>query len=214
MAAFAVASPAPASLAELHARFQAVLPRVELHARVCFRHVRCPDRKQDAINECIALAWRWFVRLAERGKDASRFVSALASYCARRVHSGRRLCGKERANDVLSPAAQQRRGFTVSALPQGSSLAGNVFDEALADNTVTPVPDQVSFRLDWPAWLGTRTDRDRRIIGDMALSERTSILARKFGVSPGRISQLRQEYRTDWEIFCSDPAEIEAQLRA
>src|SRR5438132_8920597 len=39
------------------------------------------------------------------------------------------LCGKEKANDVLSPVAQQRRGFTVSPLPDGSSLAGNVFDE-------------------------------------------------------------------------------------
>ena len=214
MAASAVACPASASLAELHARFQALLPRVELHARVFFRHVRCPDRKQDAINECLALAWKWFVRLAERDRDASQFVSALASFCARRVNGGRRLCGKEPANDVLSPVAQQRRGFTVSPLPDGSSLAGNVFDEALADNTVTPIPDQVVFRVDWPAWLRTRTDRDRRIIGVMALSERTHVLARTFGISPGRVSQLRQEYRADWELFCSDPVAIEEQILA
>ena len=56
---------------------------------------------------------------------------------------------------MLSPVAQQRRGFTVSPLPDGSSLAGNVFDEALTDNTITPIPDQVVFRLDWPAWLAT-----------------------------------------------------------
>ena len=209
MTASAVAAPVPAPLAELHARFQALLPRVELHARVFFRQVRCPDRKQDAINETVALAWQWFVRLTEQGKDASQFPSALADFAARRVHSGRRLCGQEKANDVLSPAAQRRRGFTVSPLPQGSSLLGNVFDEALADNTVTPVPDQVIFRLDWPAWLRTRTNRDRRIIGDMALSERTHVLARKFGISPGRVSQLRQEYHADWEQFCSDPTAIE-----
>jgi hypothetical protein len=214
MAASAVAAPVPASLPELHARFQAVLPRVELHARVFFRHLRCPDRKQDAINECIALAWTWFVRLAERGKDASRFVSALASFCARRVQSGRRLCGQEKANDVLSPAAQHRRGFTVSPLPQGSSLRGSVFDEALADNTVTPVDEQVCFRIDWHAWLRTRTERDRRIIDAMALRERTQALARQFGISPGRVSQLRRELHADWEQFCSDPVEIEQQILA
>ena len=214
MAASAVACPAPASLAELHARFQALLPRVELHARVFFRHLRCPDRKQDAINETIALAWQWFARLAEQGKDASQFPSALADFAARRVNNGRRLCGKEKANDVPSRAAQQRRGFTVSPLPDGSSLAGNVFAEALADNTITPVPDQVIFRLDWPAWLRTRTDRDRRIIGAMALSERTHILARKFGISPGRVSQLRQEYHADWEQFCADPVEMEQHILA
>jgi hypothetical protein len=212
MMASTVPSPVHDPLAHLQARFQVLLPRIELHARVFFRHVRCPDRKQDAISECLALAWKWFVRLAEQGKDASRFVSALASFCARRVNSGRRLCGKERANDVLSSAAQQRRGFTVSPLPDGSSLAGNVFDEALADNTITPVPEQVIFRLDWPAWLRTRTDRDRRIINAMALSERTTILARKFGVSPGRISQLRQEFHADWEHFCADSVAIEQQI--
>jgi hypothetical protein len=187
---------------------------VERHARVFFRHLKCPDRKQDAVNECLALAWKWFVRLAEQGKDASQFPSALADFAARRVNGGRRLCGQEKATDVLSPAAQQRRGLTVSPLPDGSSLRGNVFAEALADNTVTPIPDQVVFRLDWPAWLRTRTDRDRRLIADMALSERTSFLARKFGISPGRVSQLRQEYHADWEQFCSDPDEMEQQILA
>ena len=180
----------------------------------CSATCRSHSVSRSAPSATVALAWKWFVRLAERGKDASQFVSALASFCARRVNGGRRLCGKEKANDVLSPAAQHRRGFTVSPLPQGSSLLGNVFDEALADNTVTPVPDQVSFRLDWPAWLRTRTDRDRRIIGDMALSERTHVLARKFGISPGRVSQLRREYHADWEQFCSDPLEMELQILA
>jgi hypothetical protein len=214
MAASAVPCPAPAPRAELHARFQALLPRVERHARVFFRHLRCPDRKQDAIHETIALAWQWFVRLAEQGKDASQFPSALADFAARRVNGGRRLCGKEKANDVLSPAAQQRRGFTVSPLPDGSSLLGNVFDEALADNTVTPIPDQVIFRLDWPAWLRTRTARDRRLIGAMALSERTQALARTFGISPGRVSQLRRAFHADWELFCADPVASEPQIRA
>ena len=38
---------------------------------------------------------------------------------------------------------------------------GNVFDDALAMNTVSPVPDQVSFRLDFPAWLATHAERNR-----------------------------------------------------
>ena len=66
------------------------------------------------------------------------------------------------------------------------------------------MPDQVSFRLDWPAWLSTRTERDRRIIADMALSEQTKELAEKYGMSPGRISQLRRQYQDDWCLFCDD----------
>jgi hypothetical protein len=70
----------------------------------------------------------------------------------------------------------------------------------------------VVFRLDWPAWLRTRTDRDRRIIGAMALSERTQALARMFGLSPGRVSQLRREFHADWEQFCADPTAIDQQI--
>ena len=100
MVSSAVPSPARDSLADLQARFQALLPRVELHARVFFRHLKCPDRKQDAINETLALAWKWFVHLAEQGKDPSRFPAAFATLIARSVRCGRRLAGMEKAKDV------------------------------------------------------------------------------------------------------------------
>ena len=100
-------------------RFLALLPRVELHARVYFRFLP-PDRKEEAVAETVALAWRWFLRLAERGKDASGFVSALASFAARSVAGGRRLCGQLPAQDVLSEAAQGRHGFRVERPPQNT----------------------------------------------------------------------------------------------
>src|SRR4051812_38691156 len=109
----------PPSPEQLHARFLALLPRIELHARIYFRHVKCPHRKADAIAETVAVAWRWFLRLVEGGKAAPRFVPPFAARAARHVRCGRRLCGQERAKDVLSLQAQQRRGFTVSPLPKG-----------------------------------------------------------------------------------------------
>src|SRR4051794_37011919 len=40
----------PAALAHLHATFLTqVLPRVERHGRVYFRHVKCPDRKEELL---------------------------------------------------------------------------------------------------------------------------------------------------------------------
>lgn len=191
----------PALVSQLQARFLAILPRIELHARIVFRHLKCPHAKADAIAEVTGLAWRSFLRLAEQGKDASAFVTTFAEFAVRAVRSGRRLAGVERVNDVLSPVAQRRRCFAVSPLPDGSSLSGNVFEEALQDNTQTPIPEQVAFRFDFPAWLSTRTERDRQIIDDMARNEPTGALARKFGVSPGRISQLRRQYHDDWQRF-------------
>jgi hypothetical protein len=192
-----------------HARqvFLAILPRIELHGRVCFRHVKCLDRKEDAVAEMIALAWSWCLRLVQRGKDPEKFPCALATFAARAVHSGRRLCGQDRAKDVLSVRAQRAHGFAVAGLPEVSTLCGNPLDEALQDNARTPVPEQVSFRLDFPAWRRTRCRRDRRIVDQLLLGEGTLAVARRHSLSPARISQLRREFRDDWSRYCGETDE-------
>jgi hypothetical protein len=179
------------------------LPNVLSHGRVYFRHLRA-ERKEECIAEMVALAWKWHRRLTERGKDASRFPTALASFAARAVRSGRRLAGTDRARDVLSPLAQQRKGFAVGKLPDCSSLNGNVLAEALHDNTRSPPDEQCAFRIDFPAWRATHTERDRRVLDDLMLGERTLDVAGKYGLSPGRVSQLRREFLLDWRGFCGD----------
>ena len=197
------ASCAPTTAA-LHPAFLCLLPRIELHARITFRNVRCPDRREDAVAEVVGLVWAWYARLTRRGKDPSRFPTALATFAARAVRSGRRVCGQERAKDVLSPLAQARHGFVVASLPGCSTLGGSPFDEALRDNTRSPVPEQVCFRADFPAWLRTLGRRDRRLAQAMALGHRTGELARRFRVSPARISQLRREFHDGWTKFCGE----------
>jgi hypothetical protein len=191
-------------LAVLQTAFLAILPRIVRHARFHFRDLRCRHRQDDAVAETVALAWHWFRRLAQRGKDASRFPVAFANYAARAAKNGRRLCGQEKTKDPLSPLAQQRRGFAVQSLPMASSMNGNLFDEALAHNTQTPVPDQVSFRLDFPAWRLQRCERDRRLIDELMVGERTLDVARRYGLTPARISQLRRVFYHDWRVFCGE----------
>jgi hypothetical protein len=201
----------PQALEQLRNAFLTLLPRIELHARITFRGVKCRDQREDAIAETVALAWKWHVCLAERGKDATRFPAAFATLAARAVRCGRRLCGHERAREVLSPVAQRRYGFRVEhlpastrsphehlyATPDGQALL-DAFEERLRDNILTPVPDQVAFRVDFPDWLRTLTGRERRMVRAMARNERTKDLSKQFELSPGRISQLRREFRDDW----------------
>ncbi len=106
---------------------------------------------------------------------------------------------------MLSPLAQRRRGFSVQSLPDYSTLSGNPLEEALADNTVTPVDEQVCFRLDFPQWLGTYPDRDRRIALDQMAGERTLDLARNYALSAGRVSQMRRQFFDDWTRFLDGP---------
>jgi hypothetical protein len=192
-------------LAELHATFLSILPRIELHGRVYFRNKNASTR-EELTAEMVGLCWKWFVRLVERGKDPTAFVSALATFAARAVNSGRRVCGQERSIDVLSPSAQRRHGFVVERLPDYSTLDGTSLEEALIENTATPVPEQVSFRLDFPQWRLSRCHRDRQMIERMMLGERTLDLSKQFGVSPARVSQLRREFHDDWCRFCGELA--------
>jgi hypothetical protein len=213
-----MAAPVPApSLSRLHTAFLSILPRIELHARIYFRGLRCPQRKADAIAETVAISWRWFVRLVERGKDPLAFPVVLAGYAARAVKCGRRVCGQLKGKDALSPLAQQRHGFTVEPLPHStasrheerySNVHGqkqqDALEERLRDNMQTPVPEQVAFRIDFPDWLTTLSPRERRLVGEMANSERTLDLSQRFGLSPARISQLRRELHNDWRRFLGD----------
>jgi hypothetical protein len=206
-------------VAVLHARFLRLLPKLETHARIAFRGIRCPVKQADRVQECMALGWKWFLRLSEQGKDVFDFPMAFASLVARAVRCGRRLCGQERSRDVLSCVAQQRHAFRVERLPAttrsphehlyadpyGQALL-DAFEERLRDNTLTPVPDQVEFRIDFPAWLRTLTGRERRMVRAMAQGERTQDLSRDFDLSPGRVSQLRREFRDGWRRFHGEDA--------
>jgi hypothetical protein len=161
--------------------------------------------------------------LAQRGKDATKFIAALAHLAARAVRSGRRVGAGERVNDIMSPLAQRRHGFIVQSLPPTSrayeDLNGDglgqrmhdVMEERLSDNTRTAPAEQAAFRIDFRAWCKTLTPRERRIIRVMANNERTKVLARRFNVTPGRISQMRQEFREDWRRFVGD---IEEKMTA
>jgi hypothetical protein len=192
--------------------FLSILPGIERHADIRFRHLKCRQQRADCIAECVALAWKWFQRLAEKGTDATRFSAILAQYATRAVGSGRRLCGQERAKDVMSPVAQRRRGFQVESLPlsirtyhESPDVRGQrlqeVFEERLHDNTVTPVPDQVAFRVDWPRFYETLSERDRQMAEHLSLGRTAKRAADRFRLSPGRVTQLRQRWCREWRAF-------------
>jgi hypothetical protein len=194
------------SLDALQSAFLAqVLPKILSHGRVYFRHLRSAELKEEYIAEMVALAWKWHRRLADRGKDATQFPSAIATFAARAVRCGRRLAGMDRARDVLSPLAQRRTGFAVGKLPDCSALDGSPLDEALHDNTRSLPDQQAAFRLDLPRWLATLGTRDRRIAEDLALGYRTGELAAAYRLSAARISQLRRRFHYSWRLFQGEP---------
>lgn len=196
--------PTAESVHALHHHFlTVVLPRVDTHARIAFRRIRCSDTQEDCIQEVVAISWKWFIRTTEQGKDPTQFASIIASLAVAHVRCHRKLVKSDSARDVMSPLAQRRRGFSVSSITQKGTSECSPIEDALHANTETPVPDQVAFRLDFSVWLVTLTSAKRHIATDMMTGERTGELAQKHRVSPARISQLRSELLESWELFTS-----------
>ena len=77
-------------------------------------------------------------------------------------------------------------------------------EERLKANTITPVPDQAAFRIDFKEWLRTLSSRERKIVRAMLRDERTLDLSRQFDLSPGRISQMRKEFAESWTEYCDE----------
>ena len=212
-------SSASRSVEELHVAFLALVPKIKKQARNAFAFYKCADQKADQVAETIALAWKWFVRLHERGKNVATFPVVFAILVARAVASGRRIAEGEPTNDVIAKTAQRKHGFSVSEFPHSNTIPNyellgdphaqktiDALEERLADNTQTPVPDQAAFRIDFPEWLRSLSPRERTMAQAMMREEGTNDLSRAFGVSAGRISQIRSALRRSWTGFCGDEA--------
>jgi hypothetical protein len=55
----------------LHRQFLSLLLPIENHASIYFRRLRCPHKKEDAVQEMRAIAWKWLVRLKASDMSSS-----------------------------------------------------------------------------------------------------------------------------------------------
>jgi DNA-binding NarL/FixJ family response regulator len=131
------------------------------------------------------------------GKEPALFPNMVATYAAARAKVGRKVgnlgMGKQ-ATDVFKAARMGR--VELSRLDNRQR-----WHEALTDNRQSPVPDQAAFRIDFPAWLDTLTDRDRKLAETLAMGHSAVEVAQQFGVSGARITQIRQQLMSDWDVF-------------
>lgn len=196
----------------LHKEFETLLPRITTYLRCCFRFIRCEATRNDFVAESIGLCWKWFIRTKAQGKQPAEFVVALVRYAARAVRAGRRVCGQEKGKDAMSRTAKIQHRIVVLRFARGLPAERIleqipdindmvVYEEHVTGNAVTPVPDQVAFRIDWPMFLETLTPRDRSIAALLALGHQATDAAREFKLSLPRISQVRKDWQRRWREF-------------
>jgi len=186
----------------LHATFLTMLPAIRRLALIAFRDLD-PEAKQEAVQEVTANAFVAVHRLAELGKADLAYPSVLAKYAICQCCTGRKVGSKLNTNDVLSPYAQQRKHIQVGRLDHFDKDDESWREIVVEDKRATPA-DIVATRIDFATWLHTLSQRDRKVASTLATGESTAAVAKRFRVSPSRISQLRGELKESWEEFVGD----------
>lgn len=186
---------------------QVVLPHVETHARIQLRHLK-PEAREEAVANAVAHAFVAVGQLAQRQQLARAFVSTVAQFAVCATRNGRKVGTRQAAKDVMSPIAQRRHGFRVKRLSEPRALAE--WRQATLDNRHVTPSDAAAFAIDFREWLGRFDRRKRRIINRLATGESSSDVARRVGVSPGRIAQLRREFEDSWRRFQGEELPVKA----
>ena len=194
--------PRPATRLGWQAGFLIMLPAIRQQLRYAFRDLKTEER-EEAVAETTASAAIVYARLFQLGKTDVAYPSALARFAAAQYRAGRRVGNRLNVNEVMSRYAQRRRGFRVERLDKFDMEQGwkEVFVE---DRSCTPA-ELAASRIDFDEWLRGLSAKRRRIAATLAAGESTIGAARKFGLSPGRISQLRRELDEDWRAFHGEP---------
>jgi hypothetical protein len=186
-----------------HDRFLAMLPQIRRQASIAFRNQRF-ELREELIQEVVANCYRAWVLLVRRGKEAVVYPTPLAQYAIRQVRGGRRVGGRLNFHDILSPQARRHYGITIERIDRRDPQNG-VWNELLVEDQKAGPAETAAARLDLTAWLGTLTKRNCGIAKSLALGETTNAVAKQFGLSAGRVSQLRVWLQAQWEQFQGGP---------
>ena len=181
-----------------HTRFLELLPAIRRHARVAFRHLDA-EAREESIAEAVAYAWTAFHRLAELGRLSLAFPSALAQFGVSRVRDGRRVGCRANVLDVSSPWCQRRKRIDIKSLDERDT-DGGWKELAVEDRRCGPARI-ARFRIDFADWMDSLPQRQREIAEALAAGHETQQVAGMFGLSSGRVSQLRKVLHAAWCRF-------------
>ena len=195
-----IASPEPTPM--WHEHLRRMLPTICQHARIAFRYYN-PDAREEAVQTVVCDACVALARLAELDKLDLAYATVLARYGVARFKHGRVTGGHLNCKDAMSPYCQRLKHITVERLDQYSEEDQSWSQALVEDKTAGPA-EIARTRIDFDGFLHSLPRRHRRIAQYLSLGNRTSEAARKFGVSQGRISQLRRALERSWKDYTGD----------
>ncbi len=177
-------------------QFLEMLPQIRSQASRAFRRLQ-RELREDLIQEVIANAFFAFVSLVRRGRANAAYATPLANFAIRQTIAGRRVGSKSSIHDVSSPFARSARGILVERLDGERSA----WRAALVEDRHATPAEIAAARIDVAAWFCAMSESHRRIAQALAIGETTRDVARQFGLSSARVSQIRSLLKASWEAF-------------
>jgi len=184
---------------EHYDQFLRMLPVITRMSSIAFCD-RDPESREEATAEVIAVAYMMFVGLVQNGRETLAYPTPLAAFGIKQVKIGRKAATKLNCKDVSSEYARLKKGIVMERLSRFNKEDNSWQEIVVEDKHATPA-DVACVRIDFAAWLRTLSRRDRRISQSLAAGATAADAAQKFGVSSGRISQLRRELKNSWQKF-------------
>jgi len=173
--------------------FAIMLPEIEQKLHLAFCRLD-PEAREDAIEEGVVHSLLAYIRLHELSRAEAATPSSLAWYSSRQVKRGRPAAGRMNGKEPLSRYGQISNRIKVERLPYK-------WLDAIVEDKRAPVADQVATKMDVGAWFSTLSLCMRQIAKDLAFGFSTREVARRHGVTDGRISQIRRTLEASWAAF-------------
>jgi hypothetical protein len=197
----------PAQERQLHEKFLSMLPQIRNRAEFALRGLR-RQLRDELIDEIVADTFVWFRRLAERGRLDLAFATPLTNFSIRRVLGGRRVGCSLNRDDVSSYYGQRSNNIRLLRLDRYDAREHCWRPILVEDRNAGPA-EVAAAKIDFEDWFRRLPRRDRRIAARLAVGDRTRDVAKRFGLSPGRISQLRKAFRHSWAEFQGEDPELQ-----
>ena len=184
------------------ARFLQLLPRIRSQAQSRFRHL-APEAREEATAEVVASVLVSYARLVALGREDRAYATTLVRYAVAQFRAGRRVGCRMNVCDLTSDLCRQKNGVSVERLDCFDKRSGDWQELVVEDKHSTPA-EVATTRVDFAAWLESLPERTRHVAETLATGEATSHVARIFGCSASRVSQLRRELYDAWRLFTGE----------
>jgi hypothetical protein len=154
--------------------FLDLLPQIRRTAGCSFRGLNA-EAREEAIQEVVATAFKWYDRLVRSGRGALVYAGPLARFAVRHVRSGRTCASRLNGRDLMSSYCRNR---TAAASRRPAPRRNTEWEATLVEDRCAGPAETAAARIDFAGWLKTLSSQRRRFARVLAAASPADNFAR------------------------------------